>query len=169
MYNGKNRHIQRRYKTIRQLISRGIITIDYLKSKDNVSDPLTKGLTRDDVERSLKKNGPRTSSHGGNSTQKAGDPKIQVQGAQTKLCMTAPTLSNNITLPLNQTIFSTKDKPLKIFFNDYLSLIRKLLNSVHLRDYTFINHLCECEVDAASRRICKENSLCTHEPGLVHG
>ena len=37
---------------IRQLISSGVISIDYVKSKDNVSDPLTKGLTRDVVEKS---------------------------------------------------------------------------------------------------------------------
>ncbi|PHU15965.1 Zinc finger CCCH domain-containing protein 14 [Capsicum chinense] len=43
------------------------ITIDYVKSKDNVSDPLTKGLSREGVERTSKGMGlrPRTSQHGG--------------------------------------------------------------------------------------------------------
>ncbi|KAL0322507.1 UNVERIFIED_CONTAM: Retrovirus-related Pol polyprotein from transposon TNT 1-94 [Sesamum angustifolium] len=49
MYNGKFRHIRRRHNTIRQLISSGIISIDYIKSKDNLADPLTKGLSRDQV------------------------------------------------------------------------------------------------------------------------
>ena len=46
MYNGKSRHIRRRHNSVRQLLSSEIITIDYVKSKDNVSDPLTKGLNR---------------------------------------------------------------------------------------------------------------------------
>ncbi|KAL0344980.1 UNVERIFIED_CONTAM: Retrovirus-related Pol polyprotein from transposon TNT 1-94 [Sesamum radiatum] len=49
MYNGKSRHIRRRHNTIRQLISSGIISIDYIKSKENLADPLTKGLSRDQV------------------------------------------------------------------------------------------------------------------------
>ncbi|KAK4387670.1 hypothetical protein Sango_2373600 [Sesamum angolense] len=49
MYNGKSRHIRRRHNTIRQLISSGIISIDYIKSKDNLADPLTKGLSKDQV------------------------------------------------------------------------------------------------------------------------
>ena len=49
MYNGKSRHIRRRHYTVKQLISHGIISIDYIKSKKNIADPLTKGLTRDQV------------------------------------------------------------------------------------------------------------------------
>ncbi|KAL0320072.1 UNVERIFIED_CONTAM: Retrovirus-related Pol polyprotein from transposon TNT 1-94 [Sesamum radiatum] len=49
MYNGKSRHISRRHNTIRQLISSGIISIDYIKSKENLADPLIKGLSRDQV------------------------------------------------------------------------------------------------------------------------
>ena len=47
MYNGKSRHIHRRHNTVRQLLSNGIISMDYIKSKDNLADPLTKGLTRE--------------------------------------------------------------------------------------------------------------------------
>ena len=54
MYNGKSRHIRRRHNTIRQLISTGVITVDYVKSKDNIADPLTKGLNRELVEKSSK-------------------------------------------------------------------------------------------------------------------
>ena len=52
MYNGKSRHICRRHNTVRQLIATGIITIDYVKSKENIADPLTKWLNRDLVEKS---------------------------------------------------------------------------------------------------------------------
>ena len=69
MYNGKSRHIRRRHNTIRQLLSSGIITIDYVKSSNNVSDPLTKRLVREAVERSSKGMGLRLtiSQHDGNS------------------------------------------------------------------------------------------------------
>ena len=46
MYNGKSRHIRRRHNTIRQLFSNGVISIDYIKSKDNLANPLTKGLPK---------------------------------------------------------------------------------------------------------------------------
>ena len=41
-YNGKSHHIRHRHDTVRKLLSSGIIRIDYVKSKDNVSNPLTK-------------------------------------------------------------------------------------------------------------------------------
>ncbi|KAF3612646.1 putative histone H2A.3-like [Capsicum annuum] len=67
MYNGKSRHIRRRHNSIRKLLSSRIITVDYVKSKDNVSNPLTKGVSREGVERTSKGMGlrPRTSQHGG--------------------------------------------------------------------------------------------------------
>ncbi|PHT42001.1 hypothetical protein CQW23_20855 [Capsicum baccatum] len=66
LYNGKSRHIQQRNNTVRELLSSGIITIDYVKSKDNVSDPLTKGLSRERVEKTSKGLGlrHRMSQHG---------------------------------------------------------------------------------------------------------
>ena len=54
MYNGKSRHICRRHNTIRQLLSIGVISLDYVKSKENIVDPLTKGLNRELVETSSK-------------------------------------------------------------------------------------------------------------------
>ena len=54
MYNGKSRHIHRRHNTIRQLLSIGVISLDYVKSKDMIVDPLTKGLNRELVEKSSK-------------------------------------------------------------------------------------------------------------------
>ncbi|PHU01382.1 hypothetical protein BC332_31169 [Capsicum chinense] len=70
MYNDKSHHTRWRHNTARELLSSGIITIDYVKSKDNVSDPLTKGLSREEVEKTSKGMGlrPRTSQHDGNST-----------------------------------------------------------------------------------------------------
>ena len=47
LYNGKSRHIRRRHKTVRQLLSNGVISIDYVKSNDNIADPLTKGLPKE--------------------------------------------------------------------------------------------------------------------------
>ena len=49
IYNGKSRHIRCRYNTIKQLLSNGVITTDFVKSKDNIADPLTKGLSREQV------------------------------------------------------------------------------------------------------------------------
>ena len=49
MYNDKSRHIRRRHNTIWQFLSNRIISIDYIKSKDNLVDLLTKGLTREQV------------------------------------------------------------------------------------------------------------------------
>ena len=45
MYNGKSRH-SHRHNTIRQLLSTGVISIDYVKSIYNITDVLTKGLNR---------------------------------------------------------------------------------------------------------------------------
>lgn len=54
MYNGKSRHIQRRHSSIKQLISTGIIIIDFIQSKDNIANPLTKGLARKLVDKASK-------------------------------------------------------------------------------------------------------------------
>ena len=52
IYNGKSRHIRRRHNTLRQLLSNGIMTIEYIRSKENIANPLTKGLTREQVGKS---------------------------------------------------------------------------------------------------------------------
>ena len=54
IYNGKSRHIRRRHNTVRQLLSNGVMTIEYIRSKENIEDPLTKGLTREQVSKSSK-------------------------------------------------------------------------------------------------------------------
>ena len=57
MYNGKSRHIHCRHNTIRQLLSTRVISLDYVRSKDNIADPLTKKLNRELVEKSSRRMG----------------------------------------------------------------------------------------------------------------
>jgi len=57
LYNGKSRHIRRRHKTIRHLISTGVITIDYIRTNENLADPFSKGLSRDQVVKSSRRMG----------------------------------------------------------------------------------------------------------------
>ena len=52
IYNGKSRHIRHKHNTIRQLLSTRVISLDYVKSKDNIANSLTKGLNRELVEKS---------------------------------------------------------------------------------------------------------------------
>ncbi|KAB2622521.1 hypothetical protein D8674_024703 [Pyrus ussuriensis x Pyrus communis] len=47
VYNGKSRYIRHRHNTLKKLLSNGII--DYVKSKENIADPLTKGLPREQI------------------------------------------------------------------------------------------------------------------------
>ena len=42
IYNGKSKHISIRHGYIRELITNGVITIIYVKSVNNLADPLTK-------------------------------------------------------------------------------------------------------------------------------
>ena len=48
-YNGKSRPIRRKHSTVRSYLSGGIITVDYIKSNDNLADPFTKALAKDRV------------------------------------------------------------------------------------------------------------------------
>ena len=45
-FNGKNRHIRLRHEVEKQPLKDGIISIDYVKSKVNLIDLLTKPLGR---------------------------------------------------------------------------------------------------------------------------
>nr|GEU67999.1 zinc finger, CCHC-type [Tanacetum cinerariifolium] len=49
VYNRKFRHISLRHAYIKELISNGIITIEYICSCKNLADPFTKGLPKDIV------------------------------------------------------------------------------------------------------------------------
>ena len=54
IYNGKSRHIRRTHNTIKQLLSNRIISIDFVSSKDNLVDPLTKGLSGERINCALR-------------------------------------------------------------------------------------------------------------------
>ena len=46
IYNGKSRHIRWRHNIVRQLIDNGVMSLDFVRSKTNLVDPLTKPLVR---------------------------------------------------------------------------------------------------------------------------
>lgn len=54
VYNGKSRHLGVRHSAIRELITHGVITIEFVRSQQNLADHLTKGLARDLVTKSAK-------------------------------------------------------------------------------------------------------------------
>ena len=45
-FNGENRHIRLRHELVKQMLKDEIVFIDYVKSKVNLVDPLTKPLGR---------------------------------------------------------------------------------------------------------------------------
>jgi len=45
VYNSKFRHIYRRHNTVRQLLSNGVISIDFVSLKDNLVDLFIKSLS----------------------------------------------------------------------------------------------------------------------------
>ncbi|GJU62446.1 zinc finger, CCHC-type containing protein [Tanacetum coccineum] len=52
MYNKKSRHLVFRHSMIRELITNGVVSIEFVGSQQNLADHLTKGLTRDLVIKS---------------------------------------------------------------------------------------------------------------------
>ncbi|GJR29736.1 zinc finger, CCHC-type containing protein [Tanacetum coccineum] len=52
MYNGKSRHLGVRHSKIRELITNGVISIEFVRSQQNLADHLTKGLDKDLVIKS---------------------------------------------------------------------------------------------------------------------
>ena len=65
VYNCKSRHNGLRHSCVRELITNGVITIDYVKSSQNLADPFTKGLLRDLVNKTSRGMGlkPMTENH----------------------------------------------------------------------------------------------------------
>ncbi|GJW78241.1 hypothetical protein Tco_0139923 [Tanacetum coccineum] len=57
MYNGKSRHLGVRNSMIRELITNGVISIEFVMSQQNLADHLTKGLARDLVIKSAERMG----------------------------------------------------------------------------------------------------------------
>nr|GEW38983.1 hypothetical protein [Tanacetum cinerariifolium] len=54
MYNGKSRYLGVRHSMIRELITNGVVFIEFMRSQQNLVDHLTKGLARDLVIKSAK-------------------------------------------------------------------------------------------------------------------
>ena len=48
-YNGKSRFIRRKHSTVRSYINNGTINVDYIRTGDNIADPLTKALAREKI------------------------------------------------------------------------------------------------------------------------
>ena len=55
MFKGESRHIHREDNIIRQLLSTEVVSLDYVRSKDSIPDPLIKGLNRELVEKSSRR------------------------------------------------------------------------------------------------------------------
>ncbi|GJT09274.1 hypothetical protein Tco_0856316 [Tanacetum coccineum] len=53
MYNGKSRHLGVRHSMIRELIMNDVVSIEFVRSQQNLDDHLTKGLARDLVIKSV--------------------------------------------------------------------------------------------------------------------
>ena len=48
-YNGKSRSIRRKHGTVRSYINNGTISVNYVRTSDNLADPFTKALAREKV------------------------------------------------------------------------------------------------------------------------
>ncbi|CAM8913427.1 unnamed protein product [Rhodiola kirilowii] len=46
VYNGKKRHIRIRHESVRQFIVNGVVSLEYVRTENNLADPFTKGLDR---------------------------------------------------------------------------------------------------------------------------
>ncbi|GJV23249.1 zinc finger, CCHC-type containing protein [Tanacetum coccineum] len=55
MYNGKSRHLGVRHSMIRELIMNEVLSIEFIRSQQNLADNLTKGLAKDLVIKSAKR------------------------------------------------------------------------------------------------------------------
>lgn len=53
-YNNKFRHIRLRHNLLKRLLKQEVIAIDFMRSKNNLADPPTKRLVRDQVILTLK-------------------------------------------------------------------------------------------------------------------
>jgi hypothetical protein len=52
-------HIKRRLKTVRKLRNSGVITVSYIQTDKNMTDPFTKGLSRNVIEIASREMGMR--------------------------------------------------------------------------------------------------------------
>jgi hypothetical protein len=49
-----SRHIKRRLKSVRKMRNSGVITLDYIHIEKNLTDPFTKGLSRNVIDTTSK-------------------------------------------------------------------------------------------------------------------
>ncbi|KAK2356483.1 hypothetical protein QL285_093812 [Trifolium repens] len=49
-YNGKKRQIRRKHNIVREMITKGAVRVDHVRTDENLADPLTKGLSREKVQ-----------------------------------------------------------------------------------------------------------------------
>jgi hypothetical protein len=60
MDNAKSsRHVKRRLKSVRKLRNSGVISVTYISIEKNLTDPFTKGLSRNVIENASRKMGMR--------------------------------------------------------------------------------------------------------------
>ncbi|GJW78237.1 hypothetical protein Tco_0139919 [Tanacetum coccineum] len=57
MYNGNSRHLGARHSMIREIITNGVVSIEFVRSQRNLADQLMKGLARDLVLKSDEETG----------------------------------------------------------------------------------------------------------------
>ncbi|XP_042042896.1 secreted RxLR effector protein 161-like [Salvia splendens] len=57
VYNGKSRHLGVRHSMVRELITHGVISVEFVGTQQNLADHLTKGLAKDLVIKSAKRVG----------------------------------------------------------------------------------------------------------------
>jgi hypothetical protein len=50
-----SRHIKRRLKSVKKMRNSGVITLDYIHTEKNLTDPFTKGLSRNVIDAVSKK------------------------------------------------------------------------------------------------------------------
>ncbi len=55
----RSKHIERRFHIIREIVGRGDITMQKVASADNPADPLTKAMTKQQLDKYLEKMGLR--------------------------------------------------------------------------------------------------------------
>ena len=53
VYNGKSRHISLRNTYIRQVLNDGVVTVVFVRTYNNLADPLTNALTKDLVNSTM--------------------------------------------------------------------------------------------------------------------
>ena len=49
-----NKHIKRRFKTVRKMRNSGVIALDYVQTAKNLADQFTKGLPRNVIDEALR-------------------------------------------------------------------------------------------------------------------